>query len=243
MGARSADDDGRKPDGMTSADDPVPAPWGAVVIPDDLSELDAEAAQVRHELRGERRRRRWRRLFGATDPAGGPGVVGPLVIVALAMTLALVSLFGGFWPYQAEDRATGDGPAPGARQPLPDLVLSDAAGTTVRLRELSPVVVLAVGRCECTGLIARTAELGREQGLAVAVIGQPHAPPLPPGSTAAVRALADPYGTFAHTVAPRRASRTGTALVVLVDKDGTMTQLMHDVQSVEEFASGARRLR
>lgn len=246
MGALSADDDGRKPDGLTSAHEPVPAPWGQVVVPDDISELDDEVAQVRRELRTRRRRKRLSRWFGITDPSDGPGVVGPLFIVAVAMTLALTSLFGGFWPYQPADRTTGDGAPPSAGQQLPELVLTDAYGAAVPLRDLRPVVIIAVGRCACTNLIAEAAALARHEKLTLAVVGQPNAPTLAPAvegdQPEAVRSLADPRGVVARTVVPDRAPRTGTAVVVLVARDGVMTQVLNDVQSVEEFAAGARQL-
>ncbi|MGH3715703.1 MAG: hypothetical protein ACRDT4_19925 [Micromonosporaceae bacterium] len=243
MGARSADDD-RRPDGVASEPEPVPTPWGTVIIPDDVSELSAEAEQIRHELRSERRRQRWSRRFGIVDAAGGPGVMGPLAIVALAMIVALTSLFGGFWPYQTEDRASGDA-RPTVRQQLPDLTLTNADSTPVRLRELRPMVILAIGRCTCTNLIAETAVVAGQERLTLAVVGQPRAPVLPAlvegDDPDAVRSLADPTGRLAAAVAPKHEPRTGTAIVVLVGSDGT-TQVLTDVQSVEEFAAGARRL-
>ncbi|MGH3648931.1 MAG: hypothetical protein ACRDTM_17355 [Micromonosporaceae bacterium] len=246
MGTRSADDDSRKPDGVTSPPEPVPSPWGEVVIPDDISELSAEAEQVRHELRAERRHRRWTRWLGGGDSSDGPGVVGPLFIVALAMTLAMTSLFGGFWPYQPAGRDSGEARAPSVGQQLPELTLADSDGTSVRLRELRPVVILAVGKCTCTNLIAETAVIARQERLTLAVVGQPGAPALPPvvegDDPDAVRSLADPRGVVARTAVPDRAPRTGTAVVVLVNGAGSMTHVLNDVQSAEEFAAVARRL-
>lgn len=244
MGAVSGDDDRRQPagsDGLGNA--PVPAPWGDVVIPDDLSELATEADQVRRELRLARRRRRWGRLVGLTD-ATGPGITAPLLIIVLAMGLALASLFGGMWQYSSSGKSHAS--PRGVGHPVPELTLVDASGDPVALEDVHPAVILALGHCTCTNLVAETAALTNRERLTLLVVGQPKAPALAPivkgKDPHLVRSLADPDGRLARSVAPSRAPKQGTALVVLVATDGTMTQVLTDVQSAEEFAASARRL-
>ncbi len=57
---------GRPPDGGGLPD--LPPEWGTVVIPDDLTELDDEAAVIRRDFRRQARRNRWRRRFGRPRP-------------------------------------------------------------------------------------------------------------------------------------------------------------------------------
>jgi hypothetical protein len=214
-----------------------------VVIPDDLSELATEADQVRRELRLARRRRRWGRLVGLTD-ATGPGITAPLLIIVLAMGLALASLFGGMWQYSSSGKSHAS--PRGVGHPVPELTLVDASGDPVALEDVHPAVILALGHCTCTNLVAETAALTNRERLTLLVVGQPKAPALAPivkgKDPHLVRSLADPDGRLARSVAPSRAPKQGTALVVLVATDGTMTQVLTDVQSAEEFAASARRL-
>ncbi len=79
-----------------------PPEWGTIVIPDDASELDIEAEQVRRELSQETRRDQVGRLFGVPFPyssgAEAPSGLGvPLVIMAVAILTTLISLFVVTW--------------------------------------------------------------------------------------------------------------------------------------------------
>jgi hypothetical protein len=244
VGAVSGDDDRREPGGSDGIENArVPAPWGEVVIPDDISELAAEADQVRRELRRAHLRRRWGRLIGLTD-SNGPALVGPLLIITLAMGVALASLFGGVWPYPSG--GNGQSSSRGVGHPVPALTLKDAKGVAVPLHDVHPAVILDVGRCACGGLIAETTTLTNQERLPLLVIGQPKAPAIAAAVKGKdpylVRSLADPDGRLVKLVAAGVAPKSGTALVVLVATDGTMTQVVNDVQSAEEFATGARRL-
>ncbi|MGH3655239.1 MAG: hypothetical protein ACRDUA_01135 [Micromonosporaceae bacterium] len=248
------DDDRRRPpgpDGLANVPEqaprPVPSPWGQVIIPDDLSELDEEVAQVRDQIRQDKRRRRWHRLLGISDEPGQPGVMGPVLIVVLAVTVALASLIGSFWPYRSATDRASESPAHAIGQQVPEITLIATTGAEVRLDSIRPSVVLATNRCDCDDLIAEAAAVARQQNVTLVVVGEPTAPTLPPSVEGedpdSVRSLGDPPGALREAVAPDRPTRDGTALALLVTAEGTLNQVLMDVQSAEEFASGVRRLR
>ena len=245
MSAHSGDEErGRQPgpDGVDS----VPAPWGEVIIPDDISELADDAAEIRRELQREHRSRRWARRLGVReDAASGPGILGPICVVLLTMSLALVSLFGGFWPNVSAEPDSGQARGPSGSRLIPDVTLTDANGADVRLRDAGPAIILHVGACECTDLIAESAAVAGRAEAPLLVVGQPAAPDLAPilKRTGTVRALDDPRGALARRLFPSRAPARGTAIAVLLARDGSMRQVMTDVRSAEEFASGAAHLR
>lgn len=248
MGALTGDDDGRRPDSDGTPDVPpsVPTPWGELPIPDDVSELVEETAAVRRKLRFVRWRRRLRRLMGPDDDPQGPGIVGPLLIVVLAMTIGLGSLFSGFWPYQSNHQVPGGTRIYGVPHRLPDLVLTDAHGRRVRLADIRPSVIISVTRCVCTDLITQAAAMTRRKGITLVVVDQPTPADLPPsvlnGAPDRVLCLADPDGRLSRSLAPTRAPRHGTAMVVLVANDGSMAQVLADVRSAHQFAPGLDRL-
>jgi hypothetical protein len=78
----------------------MPPEWGPVVVPDDASALDAEAAAVRKEFRRESRRYRWRRRLRLSAPRNRdtPSLGVPLAIMAIAVVATLISLFAVAWP-------------------------------------------------------------------------------------------------------------------------------------------------
>jgi hypothetical protein len=223
----------------------VPTPWGEVPIPDDASALAEETADVRRELRRARWRRLWTQLLGPGNDPDGPGIVGPLLAVALAVMIGVGSLFGGFWPYQSDDMSGGTrlGDVP---KRLPDLVLTDPHGRPVRLAGIRPSVILSVTRCLCTDLITQAAAMTRRRNITLVVVDRPSDACLPPsvasGDPGSVLCLTDPHGVLLGSIAPTRPPRDGTAMVVLVATDGTMTQVLADVDSAHQFAPGLDRL-
>src|SRR5437763_13176165 len=106
MGTLRGDNGGeRPPDGGGVPD--LPPEWGTIVIPDDASALDQEAALVRKEMRRLSRRNRWRRRFGLPALVHGsvdddtPALGLPLLIMSIAIIATLTSLFAIAWPSRA----------------------------------------------------------------------------------------------------------------------------------------------
>jgi hypothetical protein len=135
----------------------MPPEWGPVVIPDDASELDPEAAAIRKEFRRDARRYRWRRRLRLSTPRNrdAPSLGVPLAIMAIAVVATLISLFAVAWPGNYQTGPNGDGITTRARPlTLPDLILLDTDGVKVSIRDAAPAVVLLVDGCRCEAVIA-----------------------------------------------------------------------------------------
>jgi hypothetical protein len=148
---------GGPPDGMPG----LPPEWGPIVIPDDASELDDEAAAIRREMKRDVRRYRWRRRLRGTGRNGDtPSLGAPLAIMAIAMLATLISLFAVVWPGAYNRRTPSTDRLTTQSRPLtlPDLVLEDAdqSSERVRIREHSPAVVVLVDGCRCDKVVADT---------------------------------------------------------------------------------------
>ncbi|GHJ46422.1 hypothetical protein Cs7R123_37640 [Catellatospora sp. TT07R-123] len=86
----------------------LPPEWGEVVIPDDPAELAEEAVKVRAELKREARARRravrrarWRKrlhLPERIDDPEAPSLALPLLVLAVAVVITLLSLVLIAWP-------------------------------------------------------------------------------------------------------------------------------------------------
>ena len=100
-GAVRRDDDDDRADGESWIDH--------VVIPDDISSLDAEVRALRRERRARARRARLRRLVNPR------GVVGPLVIVVLLIVAGFASLLMLFQPRRRRWPPPGSAPTSGCR--------------------------------------------------------------------------------------------------------------------------------
>jgi hypothetical protein len=100
MGTLSGGGGGWPPDELPE----LPPEWGAIVIPDDASELAREASRVRRELRWQARQLRWRRRLHLPQANPGPGAEDvpalgvPLLVILIATIATLTSLFVISWP-------------------------------------------------------------------------------------------------------------------------------------------------
>src|SRR5215467_14246226 len=78
-----------------------PADWGPVIIPDDASELEADRTALYKERRRLARRNRLRAMTGrppiGNTPSDTQPVGVPLMIMAVAVLVTLVSLFVVTW--------------------------------------------------------------------------------------------------------------------------------------------------
>jgi hypothetical protein len=241
--------DGWPPEGGGQSDGlpGLPPEWGTVVIPDDPAELADEAAEVRRELRRQARRAGWRRRLGLPPRAAGeegqPSLGLPLLIMSIAVIATLTSLFAVAWPGRNNHQTLGPQASQGAAigaagtggtaagDPVPDLVLADAAGTPVRLTEISPAALLLVDGCAaCDDLVAATVAAAPEP-VTVLVVGRA-APTLAP-SLSRLRRLEDPQQRLRDQL--RLGPPGQLAAVVLVARGGQVVHKLSAVESVDRF--------
>lgn len=208
----------------------LPPEWGGFVVPDDISELDSEAEQIRREMAAPRRpllqrvfeTRRWQQY----------GLSGPLILVVLLVVLffaSLVFLLVPVTPHSPEAAplahpAVGPGVVGGL---LPDLALPVGASGALRVRMLRPgVIVLVPPDCDCRALVDDLISSTSTSRLQVLFVGQDSDPRLP--STAPpqrVRAAVDPQAVLASTYA----ADTGPT-AVFVRADGTVSRILRNAE-------------
>jgi len=214
----------------------LPPEWGTLVIPDDPAELEAEAYEIRRELRARAWRDRLGALVGLRLDRRGPASLGvPIVIMAVAVITTLLSLFVVTWDHR-RGATTPVGPEAAAQRslvPIADITLTDAAGARVRLGNLVPAVLLMVADdCDCSLLVRAIADttpkpitvvpIGTVAACAVGAIKNvwcladptgavtARYPALAPTPSAAA-ATPTPAGAGATTAAPTPAGAGGTA--------------------------------
>jgi hypothetical protein len=234
--------DGWPPEGGGQSDGlpGLPPEWGTVVIPDDPAELADEAAEVRRELRRQARRATWRRRLGLPARVAGedgqPSLGLPLLIMSIAVIATLTSLFAVAWPGRNNHQLLGPQASRGAAAgtpaaQVPDLVLADADGTPVHLKELSPAAILLVDDCAtCDDLVVATVAAAPDP-VTVLVVGRT-APTLAP-SLARLRRLEDPQQRLREQL--RLGPPGELAAVVLVARTGEIVQKLPAVESVDTF--------
>lgn len=204
-----------------------------VVIPDDLSALDAEVRALRRERRVRARRARLRRLVNPR------GVTGPLVIVVLLMVAGMASLLMLFQPRRpatspAAPLATSgrnDGLLPDLRVTLPD-------GSSRALRDYRPAVLaLAPIGCDCDPALREVGTAAVRHGVPFLLVDR-SVPPLPAGLAPAdaVR-LAEPTGALAGEYGAETAKRRtpGGPVLVLVGADGRVVRLLDKPIAEDNF--------
>lgn len=237
MGTLRGDNGGDRPpdgDGLPN----LPPEWGVVIIPDDVSELDREAARVRRELRRTARHERWRRRLRLGPPRrtrpDAPALGLPLLIMLIAIIATMTSLFALAWPAgrdtqpgQTSTRPTGTVSPP----PVPDLALRDGADQVVRLRDRLPAVILLVDGCACTSLIKDTAAAVAPGVTVIAVAGTAPALPSPAPAGHTVIAVADRQGTLRSTYTDDASG----VVAVLVDRAGNAVEVASNVTKVGDF--------
>jgi hypothetical protein len=232
------------PDGDRTPDEPVDLPelppeWGDITIPDDPSELAAEAELVRQELAARRRAGSFRRrdgVSGETEPSIGV----PLLIMSVAVLITLISLFLMAWSGSgAPDRASASPPAEPVASvtSLPSITLADAQGDPVRLAGYAPAMILLVEGCpDCAALVSQAVATA-PAGVTVLAVDEsaPSPPPdLDPNLSAPLLLLADPDGAL-RTDLGLGAPPAGAITVVLVDQDRTITRTVPAATTTAAF--------
>jgi hypothetical protein len=222
---------GRPPDGGGLPD--LPPEWGTVVIPDDLAELDEEAAAIRRDFRREARRNRWRRRLGRApvyriSDDDSPALGLPLLIMSIAIIATLTSLFAIAWPARS-NRPTQPATRQSAPASVPDVLLTNSAGHQFRVRESLPAVILLVDGCACDQLVSQTAA-AVEPSTSVIVVGR-SVPSLPAGLSSGreVIAAADSDGAL------RSAYPGAGATAILAGRSGAVVDAVHEVSTAETF--------
>ena len=205
-------------------DDRAGRSWiDGVVIPDDISALDAEVRALRRERRARARRERLRRLLGPR------GVGAPLVIVVLLMIAGVASLLVLFQP-----RRPATAPAPLATSGrndglLPDLPVTLPDGSSRPLQSFRPAVLaLAPVGCGCDRALADVGAAAVGHRIQFALVDK-QVPPLPRGlADARTIRLAEPTGALAKRfLAETNGRRTpGGPVLVLIGRDGRVVRVL-----------------
>jgi hypothetical protein len=253
----SGDNGGFPSDGGSPDDLPdLPAEWGVIVVPDDLSELADEVAAVQAELRLTGPRTRWQRFADRPAVRGLHrialvGVRAPGLIMSMAVLVTVASLVASAWPGPNRAPATQRTASTTADSgdELPALELIGPDGAHVQLRAQRPAVILLTDGCDCAGLVADTVSAVRP-GIPVVLITTA-APPSaagtpPPGATPqaqgkTVRSLRDPAGSL-RTSLRLDGPPDGTAAAVLVNGAGKIVRTIQRTQTIEELRPDLARL-
>jgi hypothetical protein len=194
-----------------------------IVIPDDLSELDAEIRALHRERRAQRRRARLRRLTGS----GRTG--GPLLLVALLLIAGVAGLMVMFQPRRTSGSITPLGTAQATDRRLPDTAVQLVDGNTRRIRDLRPAVfALAPNGCDCDDQLTSVGTAAHEHNLRLYLVDR-SLPQLPPGLTDAIATrLVERSGVIAEKYAAERDGKrvSGGPVLVFVAADGQVTEVL-----------------
>lgn len=195
-----------------------------VVIPDDISELEAEVRALRRERRAERRRQRLRRL-------ARPGrASGPLLMVAVLLVSGVTGLLVLLQPRRTAGTVTplADA-AQSSERRLPDVLVRLVDGTTRRAREFRPAVVaLAPVGCRCDAALRDVGQAAHKNGISFLLVDRTR-PPLPPGlpDPTAIR-LVEPTGEIATRYGAEKDGKRvpGGPVLVLVGSGGQVSRVL-----------------
>jgi hypothetical protein len=205
--------------------------WAAhFVVPDDISELDADVQAYHRELRTWRRLQRqlrWRRRMQRFG-------LGPLLVMLLVVALAVGALLVSFVP-SASLRDLSSAPiASSAPSLLPHVILRTTDGP-LDDRLIRPMVyALVPDHCSCFGALANVAAQVTATGLSLTAVARGPGPSRPtdwlgslvsglPGSP--ILWGYDAQGSLTTRYAPR-----GVTLV-LVAPDGTVPWVLRSVSA------------
>jgi hypothetical protein len=225
----------------------LPPEWGVVVIPDDLTELDRESAELRRQHRRVTRRNRWRRRLGLAplDPNADMAPIGaPLFIMSITIIAALASLLAitlSSRPVQKTTTPPHEPVAAVTTHQMIDLALPDANGRSVHIRATLPALILLLDGCQCDQLIRDSVKVAPTKVTLLLV--DRVAPSIPPGVHAT--ALSDPEQALLATYGngpDRRATPTGVVTALLVGLDGVVVRTVNPATSVSDFQADLVKL-
>ncbi len=194
-----------------------------VVVPDDISELDADIRAYRREQRSAGRRAAIDRLFFRSRF----GLMIPLVlgVLLLAAVSSVVTLIVSSPPPERPGALPLARPSAGAGRVgglVPDVAVRDAGGTSQGLRTLRPaVLLLAPAGCACDSAIRALATSAEHNQLQLTVLGA--RPPRLPADVSATLAVSrsEPTGRLLHVFGV-----TKKPVAVLVRSDGVIDRIV-----------------
>lgn len=194
-----------------------------IVIPDDLSELDAEVRALRRERRVQRRRQRLRRL-------AGPGrTTAPLMLVAVLLIAGVAGLLVLFQPRRTASDLSTLGSAQTSDRLLPDVIVRLVDGTTRRVRDFRPgVFALTPIGCECDAALRDADSTAHRHNVNFYLVDRT-LPPLPSGVTDEdVTRLVEPSGSIATLFHAENGGHRvpGGPVLVLVGGNGTVARVL-----------------
>lgn len=226
---RRDDDDGRPDEGRSPGD---PGWLEQVVVPDDISSLEADVRALHRERRARSRRRMLRRLFPVHR------ISAPIVIVVLIVASGITGLVVLFQPRRpglgaagsAAPLATPSAQVGQVRGLVPDVSLTLPDGSSKPVRDYRPAVLALVPTgCACAEAV-RESSLAAARHRVVFVLVDPAAPP--PGTTRADRGTilrgTDSSGALARTYGSSgpEAHAAGSPVLVLVAADGQVNRVL-----------------
>jgi hypothetical protein len=193
-----------------------------VVIPDDISELDAEVRALRRERRVQRRRDRLRRLTGSGR------TTAPLLLVAVLLIAGVAGLLVLFQPRRtagtvtALDNQTAD-------HLLPDVLVTLVNGNRRAVRDFRPgVFALAPIGCHCDAALLAAGTAAHRHNVNFFLVDRT-LPALPAGLTAETTTrLIDPTSTITQRYAAvKDGQRVGAGpVLVLVAESGQVARVL-----------------
>ena len=210
------------------------APWiEPVVVPDDISALQAEVDAYHRELRASRRRRLLRRVgLGPGSRAATPVAVIAAALAVAAVVLAVLTLADPGLGRRAPRLPVAAPRAPiGAEHGLlPDVTVRSASGESRSVRDVRPALVALLPlHCRCAALVNSLAGQAEEVGVPLVAV----APAATDAEVAALpgqshRGRVTAYFDGAHQLADIYAASGVTLLVV--GPDATVAHFLRDVR-------------
>jgi hypothetical protein len=194
-----------------------------IVIPDDISELDADIRALHRERRAQRRRARLHRLTGSRRTGG------PLLLVALLLIAGVAGLLVMFQPRRTSGNVTPLGTAAATDRRLPDTSVELVGGSTRRIRDFRPAVfALAPNGCNCDAALATVGTAVHQHNLRFYLLDR-SLPRLPRGlADATATRLVQRSGVVAERYnAEKDGTRvSGGPVLVFVGRDGGVTEVL-----------------
>jgi hypothetical protein len=193
-----------------------------IVIPDDISELDAEVRALHRERRVLRRRQRLHRL------AGSGRTTGPLLLVAVLLVAGVAGLLVLFQPRRTAGTVTPLS-TQAADSPLPDVLVTLRDGSRRNVRDFRPgVFALAPIGCDCDAALRTAGTAAHRHNVNFYLVDRAR-PPLPSGLTdATATRLEEPTGAIAQQYGAEKDGRRvpGGPTLVLVGTNGQVSRVL-----------------